>query len=195
MNEQDIKNYVALFSYTILDNVVFAISGLSKHLSSHSLSKDDWNTIMQEFLFFNMNVCGRFTVHWFGVETGERIVDKMFAEIGSTIDENREKILNNKLDSLTMQNLSEYFATLRNDMNSKHLKDLYNRRAIEYSEYDLVREDNSKGMAGLLNWEFAEKLATLLKHNNDALFITFFHFTAATLAKRILSAKEVWDKH
>ena len=194
MTERDIKEYAALYSYVILDNMRLTISVLTKNEIFWDLSKDDWYTVMQEFLFYNMNVCGRFTFSWFGVETGEVIMDKMFAEIGSTIDENREKFLDAKLDSLTMQNFSDYLTTLGNAQHSDQLRNLYNQRAAEYSKYDLIREDNSKGFAGLLSWEFAEKVAALLNRpHNDAPFLMSIYTVGAHLSLNIVKTREIWD--
>ena len=194
MNAQDMQGYASFYTYVILDNVSLAISVLSKRNVCQILSKDDWYAIMQEFLFYNMNVCGRFTFSWFGVEIGEQVMDKIFAGIGSTIDENREKLLNDKLDSLSMQNFSDYLSSVSNISNAEHLRDLYNQRATEYSKYDLIREDKNSGKAGLLDWEFAEKLAQLLNRNNDAPFILIMDTLAISLSHRIVSAREVWDK-
>jgi hypothetical protein len=194
MEEDDIKRYISIFTYVILDNVAIAVSLIARRNCSRDLNKNDLFVLMEEFLFFNMNVCGRFTYHWFGAKVGETIVDKIFSEIGSSIDQNREKILDKKLDSLTLQSFSDYLDTLRHIQNSDNLRNLYNRREEECYEYDLIREDQSKGKKGLLAWEFSEKLTVLLYPDNNPGFVITVYMIAVELSTRIISTRKIWEK-
>ena len=193
MNEQDIKGYASFYTYVILDNVCRAISMMTKQTFCHNLSKEDWYTIMEEFLFYNIVVCERLTYSWFGAEHTERIFEEIFEEIGSTIDENKEKILGDKLNLLNMQNFSDYLTSISSP-NSGDLRKAYNQRAAEYAEYDLIRKDGNKSKAGMLDWEFTEKLANLLNFKDNATFSVCIDMIAVNHIGWLSSAKEVWDK-
>lgn len=194
MNDKDIKSYASLYTVNILDSTCRAISSIIKQEFSHNFSREDLNTVAEEFLIYNMVACARLTFSWFGAETTNRIFENIFEEIGSTINENKEKILANKLDSLTVQNLSDYFESV-SSINIDELRNTYNQRATEYAEYDLIREDRNKGKAGMLEWEFTEKLATLLNLKDNAYFFVFIEMIAMRHIGWLVSAREIWEKN
>lgn len=184
MNE-DVNQTSTMFSYLILDNVCLVLSVLSRQPISKSFVKEDWNTTVRELLFYNMNFCGRLIYGWQGENKGGIIVDNIFSQIGTTIDQNRDKLLAEKFDLLSMKNFSDYLSTLRNGLESEVLRDLYNQREVEYHQYDLIREPGA-GKVGLLDWEFAEKLSGLLNRAKEPILLMSLNMAALTCNKRFI---------
>lgn len=186
-DDEKIIKYASVFSYLILDNVCLVLSVLFKQPICKSFVKEDWNTTTREILFYNMSFCGRLIYGWQGENRGEIIVDNIFSQIGTTIDQNRDKLLAEKFDLLSMENFSGYLATLRNGLESEALRDLYNQREAEYHQYDLIR-DPGAGKAGLLDWEFAEKLSGLLNRAKEPVLLMSLNMAALTCNKRLIEA-------
>ena len=193
MNNKNADVYSEVFTNVIITHAKSAFASLGETSFFRDLSENDWKVVIKEFVLFNIHFCDRMLFSWYDVEFRNEVFDKIIIHIGTTLDESREKLLDNKLNSITMESFGEYLGALRDDLITPDwLLREFNQRTREYGQYEIKGADEN-GLAGSLFLEFGKKVASLIGRDRDGIIISLISFSVSTFIDAMSSAKKLLD--
>ena len=187
-----IDQYATDFAAIILEEIAAIPSKLAE---SPHVSIDDGFIIMKEFLLLELHLCDKITFGFLGADVRQQLMERIITQIAVRVDESRKVMLNNMLDTITLDNFAVYLKRL-NMPTGEGLIDDFNRVQVEYSKYKLTKQIEYKSVAGILEWEFGKKIAFLLRHENETSYIEWIATWAKGLFfKLLVKFKGVVDKY
>ncbi len=178
-----IDKYASAFTTIILEEISLIPSKLAE---SYSVSIEDCFIIMREFLLFELHLCDKIAFGFLGDELRRQIMVRVITQIAVRVDESREVMIDNMLDRISLNNFADYLKRLQETPTAEGLIDDFNRVQMEYSKYKLTKETKCECVAGMLEYEFGKKLASLLGHENEASYIEWIAIWAKGLFFKLL---------
>ncbi|MBI5145003.1 MAG: hypothetical protein HZA27_02330 [Candidatus Omnitrophica bacterium] len=165
----DIKKYSSLLVGVIVEDISYAPS---RSYGDEYLSVEEWFIMMNEFLIYDLHICDRFLFARWGNDLREKLMKEIMELISKRMEEVRDQILNNQLKNLSVEKFPQYLQTLRSTPTREWVISSFNQRQIELRPYKLIKEyPKNDTWDGLLEWEFAKKLAALLGKEQRKSFV------------------------
>ncbi len=196
MDNANIETYASNFAYLILNNVGSIPKSKEKISPAlQNINENDLLVLTTEFLFYELHVCDRFFFLWYGAEIRGKMMDMIVGKIATVLDENREYILDEELKMLDLKSLRTYLYITSTLPDFEAIIEAYNQRQAEYSKYDFWPKEDKQGFAGELFWEFAKKLALLIKKEEEVFLKMGISAYAMAVYEMIVKFKDGLDEH